>query len=281
MEEREAIRKSKSDSTLSGNAQFVESRQETLDALLENNPDDAGVLQTLASPAQLSRASSHSTGSYPQDEDDLQIDKLTWFDILGNLALPQRLEKWQTSLSAQKEIVRKQQEKLKSTSLQAKEKVVGEWRKRVPSADERLDKYRKRVKDSVEKLGSHWSETATVTAREKVSFIAGVLNIFISGYLIGAFPERFYYWFTGQLLYYLPVRYYTYHQKGYHYFMADLCYFVNLLMVLSLWIFPQSKRLFLSTYCLAYGNNAIAIALWRNSLVFHSLDKVTRYVVAS
>ena len=31
----------------------------------------------------------------------------------------------------------------------------------------------------------------------------------------------------------------------------------------------------ISAYCLSYGNNAWAIAMWRNSMVFHSLDKVT------
>ena len=76
----------------------------------------------------------------------------------------------------------------------------------------------------------------------------------------------------------MPIRYYNYHKIGFHYFLADLCYFVNLLMILSIWFFPQSKRLFISTYCLAMGNNAVAIAMWRNSLVFHSLDKVTSYV---
>ena len=77
----------------------------------------------------------------------------------------------------------------------------------------------------------------------------------------------------------MPVRYYNYHAIGFHYFLADLCYFVNLLLILSIWFFPQSKRLFISTYCLAFGNNAVAIAMWRNSLVFHSLDKVTSYVL--
>lgn len=82
-------------------------------------------------------------------------------------------------------------------------------------------------------------------------------------------------WYSAQLAYFLPLRYITYHKKGYHYFLADLCYFVNVLLLLSLWVFPNSRRLFLSTYCLAFGNNAVAIAMWRNSLVFHSLDKVT------
>lgn len=76
----------------------------------------------------------------------------------------------------------------------------------------------------------------------------------------------------------MPIRWYTYHKIGFHYFLADLCYFVNLLLTLSIWFFPHSKRLFISTFCLAFGNNAVAIAMWRNSLVFHSLDKVTSFV---
>jgi hypothetical protein len=231
-----------------------------------------------SSPDQLSRNPSFTASSSFQEDWETfpPLDKLTVFDLLDNLALPQKLEKWQNTLAMQKEKVRRQRETLKSTSLLAKERVVGEFRRRVPSSDEQLEKYRKRMRDSVDRLGNQWNATATVTVREKISFIAGVLNIFISGYLIGAYPEWFYYWFTGQLLYFMPIRYYKYHKKGYHYFLADLCYFVNLLALLSLWAFPKSKRLFISTYCLAYGNNAVAIAMWRNSMVFHSLDKVTR-----
>jgi len=94
--------------------------------------------------------------------------------------------------------------------------------------------------------------------------------------LLGGYPEYFHYWYTAQLLYFMPLRWYTYQKRGYHYFLADLCYFVNFMVMLSIYLFPQSKRLFISTYCLAMGNNAVAIAMWRNSMVFHSLDKVTR-----
>jgi Protein of unknown function (DUF2838) len=228
-------------------------------------------------PYALSRNVSFTNGSaYSEDwEGYPPLDKLTVFELLGNLALPQRFEQWQNAIAAQKEKVKRQQERIKSTSMNAKQRAVEEWRKRVPTADEQLEKYRARMKSSVDRLGRKWNDTAAVTAREKMSFIAGVLNVFISGYLIGAQPAAFYYWFTAQLLYFMPLRYYTYHKKGYHYFLADLCYFVNLLAVLTIWIFPNSKRLFISTYCLAYGNNAIAIAMWRNSMVFHSLDKVT------
>ncbi|GAM86042.1 hypothetical protein ANO11243_040520 [Dothideomycetidae sp. 11243] len=218
-------------------------------------------------PGGLTRSGSHSNFS-DYDESFPPLDRLTFFDVLENLALPQHFERIQ-------ERVRKQQKKIQQSSKIAKDKVVEEWRRRVPPPDEQLEKYRKRMRESVDRINRRWSDAKSVTAREKAAFIGGVLNILISGYLIGAAPEIFHYWYTAQLVYFMPVRWYTYHKIGFHYFLADLCYFVNFLMILCIWFFPNSKRLFISTFCLAFGNNAIAIAMWRNSLVFHSLDKVT------
>lgn len=225
----------------------------------------------------LSRNPSFSgSSSYQEDWDAFPpLDKLTVFDLLDNFALPQQLEKLQRSLSAQTEKVRRQRDVLKSRGSHAKERVVEEWRRRVPPADEQLERYRKRMRESVDRIGRRWNDTKTVTAREKISFICGVLNVLISGYLIGGYAEYFHIWYTVQLLYFMPIRWYTYQKRGYHYFLADLCYFVNFLCMCTIWFFPQSKRLFISTYCLAFGNNAIAIAMWRNSMVFHSFDKVT------
>jgi hypothetical protein len=228
----------------------------------------------------LSRNPSFSgSSSYQEDWEAFPpLDRITVFELLDNFALPQQLEKLQKTVSAQSEKVRRQRDALKSRGSYAKERVVEEWRRRIPPAEEQLEKYRKRMRSSVEKLGQRWNDTKAVTLREKFSFIGGVLNIFISGYIIGGYPQYFHIWYTAQLLYFMPIRWYTYHKRGYQYFLADLCYFVNFLTMLSIWIFPNSKRLFISTYCLAFGNNAIAIAMWRNSMVFHSLDKVTRYV---
>ncbi|KFZ02823.1 hypothetical protein V502_11478 [Pseudogymnoascus sp. VKM F-4520 (FW-2644)] len=225
----------------------------------------------------LSRNNSFSgSSSYHEDWEAIPpLDRLSVFDLLDNLALPSQLEKLQRNLSAQTDKVLRQRNALRSRGNLAKDKVVEEWRRRVPTADEQLEKYRRRMKTSVDKLGKQWNDTKAVTLREKFSFIFGVLNILISGYLIGGRPEWFHIWYTLQLLYFMPIRFFTYKRRGLHYFLADLCYFVNFLCMLSIWVFPRSKRLFISTYCLAFGNNAIAIAMWRNSLVFHSLDKVT------
>lgn len=226
----------------------------------------------------LSRSNSFSNSSAYMDDSDAEeasffppVERLTMFDFIENLALTQRVEKLQKSVSAQTERLRKA---AKTRTASTKDRAIEEWRRRVPNESEQLEKYKKRMRQSVERLNEQWASNTAVTAREKASFIAAVMNIFVSGYLVGGRPEWFPLWYTVQLLYFMPLRYYTYHKKGYHYFLADLCYFVNALLVLSLWVFPQSKRLFISTYCLAFGNNAVAIIMWRNSLVFHSMDKV-------
>ena len=220
------------------------------------------------SPMLLSRNNSYLDSQSTQEDWDTPLDKLTFFDIFDNLALPTKLEKLQLTMKEQRQRFIARREK-------ARNKAVSEWRKRVPTSEEQLAKYRTSVKKSVDGLSARWSEVATISAQEKVAFISAVLNVFISGYLIGAVPQYFYYWFTIQLLFFMPIRLVKYKKRGNHYFLADLCYFVNLLAILSIWCFPNSKRLFLSAYALAFGNNAVAIVMWRNSLVFHSLDKVT------
>ncbi|KAI1849486.1 hypothetical protein JX266_004981 [Neoarthrinium moseri] len=239
-------------------------------------PGDTPTLEPMKSPRMSRNPSFSGSSSYQEDWEAFPpLDRLTVLDLLDNFALPQQLEKLQKGISAQTEKVRKSREALKSRSNHAKERMVEQWRRRVPSAEEQLDRYRARMRKSVDKLGRQWNDTKVITAREKVSFICGVMNIFVSGYLIGACPEYFHLWYTAQLVYFMPIRYYSYHRRGYHYFLADLCYFVNLLLFFSLWVFPGSKRLFVASFCLAFGNNAVAIIMWRNSLVFHSFDKVT------
>jgi hypothetical protein len=240
--------------------------------------DDLNSTAPLSTPG-LSRSASFSNSSYHDESDSEEasffppVERLTMFDFVENLALTQRIEKIQKSVASQTEKIRNQAKNRGIT----KDRVVEEWRRRVPTEGEQLDKYRKRMRQSVDRLNKQWKDSVTVTAKEKVSFIAAVMNIFASGYLVGLHPDYFPYWYTVQLFYFMPLRFITYHKKGYHYFLADLCYFVNILVVLSVWVFPQSKRLFIATYCLAYGNNAVAIIMWRNSLVFHSMDKVVRY----
>ena len=59
--------------------------------------------------------------------------------------------------------------------------------------------------------------------------------------------------------------------------MLDFCYFVNLSVVLQTGFFPDNLLWFKANYVLCMGPICIAIMVWKNSLVFHSLDKLTSF----
>ncbi|GAA5935340.1 hypothetical protein JCM3775_006246 [Rhodotorula graminis] len=156
--------------------------------------------------------------------------------------------------------------------------VAGERKVLSQKDRERLErKYREvrtRMRDSVQKLVVKWEEEKTVRLRDKISFLCGVMNVLFSALLLGFHPTWLAEWYSLQMLFYLPYRVFTYKRKLYHYFLFDLCYFVNVLALLYLWVFPGSAFLFEACYGLTLGSLGSAIATWRNSLVFHSLDKV-------
>lgn len=81
--------------------------------------------------------------------------------------------------------------------------------------------------------------------------------------------------YTVQIAYYLPLRVYMYKKRAWHYFLFDLCYYINVLDLIFIWVVPTSPALFVACYCLSLGSLASAVITWRNSLVFHDWDKVT------
>ncbi|KAF8242609.1 hypothetical protein K440DRAFT_115631 [Wilcoxina mikolae CBS 423.85] len=233
---------------------------------LERDNESSDGYSSIPSSPPLSRShSSASSSAQTQESDDWEIfpplDKLTIFDYLDQLALPQRLDKINRTYLVQKDKVKRGFQQTKA--------------KAILKTDFELEKYREKYQRGLDRVLERWNDTKVVSTREKISFVVGVSNVFITGYLIGGYPEWMHIWYSMQLLYFMPIRYYTYHKVGYHYFLADLCYFVNVMLLLAIWVFPNSRRLMISVYCLSYGNNAWAIAMWRNSMVFHSLDKVT------
>jgi hypothetical protein len=118
-------------------------------------------------------------------------------------------------------------------------------------------------------------DAKTVQLRDKVSFVVGVGNACVAPALALRYPSMIPAYYSVQLVILLILRYVIYRSKRWHYFIFDICYFVNCMTMLFLWAYPDSTLLFLATYCMTNGPVAWAIITWRNSLVFHSLDKVT------
>lgn len=73
----------------------------------------------------------------------------------------------------------------------------------------------------------------------------------------------------------LLYRFLTYKDLHQHYFLFDLCYFVNVLFLVYLFAVPHSVPFFETLFVLTCGPLCWAIPMWRNSLVFHSVDKMT------
>jgi len=70
-------------------------------------------------------------------------------------------------------------------------------------------------------------------------------------------------------------RLYVYQKKSWHYFLFDFCYFGNVLLMLQVWLFPKDPRVFMAVFGVSAGPLFTAVIMFRNSLVFHSFDKLT------
>ncbi|TPX64674.1 hypothetical protein SpCBS45565_g05694 [Spizellomyces sp. 'palustris'] len=137
----------------------------------------------------------------------------------------------------------------------------------------------KRIVNNQLRLLQMQQNPEAVKKRDKLAFVVGVTNMWVTALLVGVWPEVIPWFYVVKTFVLLMMRLVVYRRKRWHYFMFDMCYFVNALLILYL-AFPGSHaNLFAATWGLANGPVLIAITAWRNSLVFHSLDKVTSLLI--
>ncbi|EPT02820.1 hypothetical protein FOMPIDRAFT_1117718 [Fomitopsis schrenkii] len=141
--------------------------------------------------------------------------------------------------------------------------------------DIEMQKFKAKVSVRVTKLAATWHTSNVVRLREKLTFFWGVMSLLITSLLFGTAPEWIHVAYTLQAAFYLPLRLYLYKKRAWHYFLFDLCYYANILNLIYIWLLPSNSALFVACYCLSHGSLASAVITWRNSLVFHDLDKVT------
>ncbi|KAK9471016.1 uncharacterized protein V1510DRAFT_404535 [Dipodascopsis tothii] len=195
------------------------------------------------------------------DSTDVPLDHLSVLDILDNLALT-------TQLTRINSTVRRRGNAIKGLALRQRDRVL-------KGREEDIERVKRQMLVQIERFHDKWEDQRVVSQGEKLAFAYGLGNVLISGLIIGAHPEWFHVWYTVQMAYLMPIRFYTYRLKAYQYFLADLCYFANGMLLAYIWLIPDSRRMFMSCYCLSYGTLSWAIVTWRNSLVLHSIDKTT------
>ena len=185
----------------------------------------------------------------------IPLERLTMVDLLDSLSMGTHITK---------KLVKRKGDELKSLAMRHKDKY-----------EDDIENLRRTVLRKVDRLEQRLTSTAVVSTTEKLTFSLSLLNLFYAGYIIGSHPDYFHAFYTIELALLLPLRFYTYRKKEYHYFLADLCYFVNALNLVYIWLFPASGPLFISCYALSFGTLSWAVITWRNSLVLHSIDKTT------
>ncbi|KAG8730260.1 hypothetical protein FRC11_007153 [Ceratobasidium sp. 423] len=137
-----------------------------------------------------------------------------------------------------------------------------------------LAKIKKRFQKRMSTVQEAWESATVVRTREKVSFFYGVMMVLASALLFGLAPEWLHVVYSVHVAYFLPTRFYVYKKKHWHYFLFDLCYYAQILCLIYIWWAPSNTTLWVAAYLLSHGSLASAVITWRNSLVFHDLDKM-------
>lgn len=88
--------------------------------------------------------------------------------------------------------------------------------------------------------------------------VKGVAWLWITAFIMGKYPYLMLLFSTLTVIPLVTLRYFLYRRVKHHFFLADLCYFVNLLMIL-LNFFRDSKVLLVSLFGLVNGPVAWAI----------------------
>jgi len=151
--------------------------------------------------------------------------------------------------------------------------LVRKWREAITGDPD------KRIRDSLTE-----SKVRTrVKQVDSLSFTVGVAFSYLVQFIALKRPDLFSQLYIVSMAVLLPHRYFTYRSTNDQYFMMDFCYWVNTSLILQQ-MFCSCGEDFCATwfqinYILIAGPLSAAVVLWGNSLVFHSIDKVTSFSI--
>jgi len=144
-------------------------------------------------------------------------------------------------------------------------KLKSKWRKLVTGHENT------RIRDH---LRNSQKEPTYVKLFDKIAFTGGVLNIVICQYFLLSLTQYFWIWYSALMPLLMLARFYSFKNKNMHYFLLDFCYFCIILNYLFLFVSYGSPLLFKICFVYAAGPLPMAVIIWRNSLVFHDIDKI-------
>ncbi|KAJ1615845.1 hypothetical protein T492DRAFT_918794 [Pavlovales sp. CCMP2436] len=134
-----------------------------------------------------------------------------------------------------------------------------------------------RFREATARILRRASQQRAVDVRlaDKLSFVIGVFGCSLTQWVFSDVPERMWLLFSLAIVPLLVIRLHMYMAVKLQLFLLDFCYLCLLLVLVHIHLLPCNRRLHFALFSLTSGPLAIATVAWRNSLVFHSVDKVT------
>lgn len=137
-----------------------------------------------------------------------------------------------------------------------------------------LQKLKGRVSARYAALKSVQLTPKHVKLRDKLTFASGVMLAVISAFWLGSSPSTFYKLYTMKAIFFFVLRFFLYKKSRMHYYLLDFCYYANLFLLIQVWLFNDSCAMEKIMFAFSMGPLAWSIVAFRNSMIFHSLDKV-------
>ncbi|KAJ4456649.1 putative transmembrane protein [Paratrimastix pyriformis] len=114
---------------------------------------------------------------------------------------------------------------------------------------------------------------------DKISFFLGTFVVMFTEYIFLKHPILLPPLYVVLIIPLLIYRFINYRRRQLQYFLIDLCYFANAILMAYVVFFPTCPILFQVCFVFSNGPLIWAIPAWHNSLVFHDIDKITSLFV--
>jgi hypothetical protein len=135
---------------------------------------------------------------------------------------------------------------------------------------ERIEK----IEEKIEPLIAKKADPKNVLKIDKWVFTGAVAGAFFSEYVYLQHADKFWIWFAIVITTSMSTKLAYYSTIKMHFFMLDFCYFTNLCCLALLFTMKSSCSLYKVCFIFANGPVAFAVPVWKNSLVFHDINKV-------
>ncbi|XP_074641975.1 uncharacterized protein LOC141899511 [Tubulanus polymorphus] len=109
---------------------------------------------------------------------------------------------------------------------------------------------------------------------EKLVYLISVITLIVLAYGVSAKQWIVPYYYAIATPFLLSIRIIMYVKWKWHFFLIDFCYFCNTFLFIFIWACPYHADVFSVVFGMANGPLISAVVIFRNSLVFHDIDKL-------